>query len=92
LFGHRLHVPGITLLANSCRERLAIPTSSPSSVSLHTNDDNHDVSGYWILTGYPTVRQPARSRPNDWPYFGSIIKMLKPSERLPALTSVWVPT
>src|SRR3954468_15088794 len=21
--------------------------------SLSTNDDNHDVSGYWILTGYP---------------------------------------
>src|SRR5437867_2408195 len=21
--------------------------------SLHTNDDNPDVSGYWVLTGYP---------------------------------------
>ena len=28
-------------------------------------------------------------KPNDWPYFGSMVKMLKPSERLPALTSVW---
>jgi hypothetical protein len=27
----------------------------------------------------------------DWPYFGSIVKMLKPSQRLPALTSVWIP-
>ena len=60
--------------------------------SLHTDDDNHDVSGYWVLTGYPYGPGSARQiKPNDWPYFGSIVKMLKPSERLPALTSVWVP-
>src|SRR6478736_7609882 len=60
--------------------------------SLHTNDDNHDVSGYWVLTGYPYGPGSARQiKPNDWPYFGSIVKMLKPSEALPALTSVWVP-
>ncbi len=60
--------------------------------SLHTNDDNHDVSGYWVLTGYPYGPGSARQiKPNDWPYFGSIVKMLKPSERMPALTSVWIP-
>jgi hypothetical protein len=60
--------------------------------SLHTNDDNHDVSGYWVLTGYPYGPGSARQiKPNDWPYFGSIIKMMKPSERMPALTSVWIP-
>lgn len=60
--------------------------------SLATNDDNHDVSGYWVLTGYPYGPGSARQiKPNDWPYFGSIVKMLKPSERLPALTSVWIP-
>jgi len=60
--------------------------------SLHTNDDNHDVSGYWVLTGYPYGPGSARQiKPNDWPYFGSIVKMLRPSERLPALTSVWLP-
>ncbi len=60
--------------------------------SLHTNDDNHDVSGYWILTGYPYGPGSARQiKPNDWPYFGSIVKMLKPSERMPALSSVWIP-
>src|SRR5882762_11070569 len=60
--------------------------------SLATNDDNHDVSGYWVMTGYPYGPGSARQiKPNDWPYFGSIVKMLKPSERLPALTSVWVP-
>jgi hypothetical protein len=62
--------------------------------SMHTDDDSHDVSGYWVLTGYPypgasgTARQ---IKPNDWPYFGSVLKMLKPSEKLPALTSVWIP-
>lgn len=60
--------------------------------SLATDDNNHDVSGYWILTGYPYGPGSARQiKPNDWPYIGSVIKMLKPSERLPALTSVWLP-
>ncbi|MGD9857977.1 MAG: DUF1501 domain-containing protein, partial [Planctomycetaceae bacterium] len=27
----------------------------------------------------------------DWPYFGSIVKMLKPSEVLPPLSMVWIP-
>jgi Protein of unknown function (DUF1501) len=60
--------------------------------SLSTRDDNHDVSGYWLLTGYPYGPGSARQiKPSDWPYFGSIVKMLKPSEKLPALTSVWIP-
>jgi len=60
--------------------------------SLSTRDDNHDVSGYWLLTGYAYGPGSARQiKPNDWPYFGSIVKMLKPSEKLPALTSVWIP-
>ncbi|QDU19180.1 DUF1501 domain-containing protein [Urbifossiella limnaea] len=60
--------------------------------SLSTRDDNHDVSGYWLLTGYPYGPGSARQiKPSDWPYFGSVLRMLKPSERLPALTSVWLP-
>ncbi len=60
--------------------------------SLSTRDDNHDVSGYWLLTGYPYGPGSARQiKPSDWPYFGSVVKMLKPSEKLPALTSVWIP-
>jgi hypothetical protein len=60
--------------------------------SVHTDDNNHDVSGYWVLTGYPYGPGTARQiKPTDWPYMGSIIKMLKPSERLPALSSVWIP-
>ena len=85
------NVPGIRfceLLPRTARhaDKLAVVRS------LHTNDDNHDVSGYWVLTGYPYGPGSARQiKPNDWPYFGSIVKMLKPSERLPALTSVWIP-
>lgn len=85
------NVPGIRfceLLPRTARyaDKLAVVRS------LHTNDDNHDVSGYWILTGYPYGPGSARQiKPNDWPYFGSLVKMLKPSEQLPALTSVWIP-
>lgn len=60
--------------------------------SLSTRDDNHDVSGYWLLTGYPYGPGSARQiKPTDWPYFGSVVKMLKPSTKMPALTTVWVP-
>lgn len=60
--------------------------------SLATDDNNHDVSGYWVLTGYPYGPGSARQiKPSDWPYFGSVLKMLRPSEEVPALTSVWLP-
>jgi hypothetical protein len=85
------NVPGIRfseLLPRTARyaDKLAVVRS------LSTRDDNHDVSGYWLLTGYPYGPGSARQiKPVDWPYFGSIVKMLKPSEKLPALTSVWIP-
>ena len=85
------NVPGIQfseLLPRTSRyaDKMAIVRS------MSTRDDNHDVSGYWLLTGYPYLTGSARQiKPTDWPYFGSIIKMLKPSEKLPALTSVWLP-
>ncbi len=60
--------------------------------SLSTRDDNHDVSGYWSLPVYPYGPGSARQiKPSDWPYFGSLVKMLKPSQKMPALTSVWLP-
>ncbi len=60
--------------------------------SMHTDDDNHDVSGYWVLTGNPYGPGSARQiKPADWPYFGSVLKMVKPSVKLPALTTVWIP-
>lgn len=84
-------VPGVhfcELLPRTARHahRLAVVRS------LSTRDDNHDVSGYWLLTGYSYGPGSARQiKPTDWPYFGSIVKMLKPSEKMPALTSVWLP-
>jgi hypothetical protein len=85
------NVPGIQfceLLPRTARyaDKLAVVRS------LSTRDDNHDVSGYWLLTGYPYLTGSARQiKPTDWPYFGSVVKMLKPSDALPALTSVWIP-
>jgi hypothetical protein len=85
------NVPGIRfceLLPRTarCADKLAVVRS------LSTRDDNHDVSGYWLLTGYPYGPGSARQiKPTDWPYFGSIVKMLAPSRKLPALTAVWLP-
>lgn len=85
------NVPGIhfgELLPRTARiaDKLAVVRS------IATDDNNHDVSGYWVLTGYPYGPGSARQiKPTDWPYFGSVVKKLRPSERLPALTSVWLP-
>src|SRR5262249_42441223 len=60
--------------------------------SLCTHTDLHDASGYWILTGRQYTGQQSRQiSPKDWPYLGSVVKMLKPSPKLPAYTSVWLP-
>jgi hypothetical protein len=60
--------------------------------SICTHSDLHDASGYWVLTGYKYTGQQSRQiSPTDWPYLGSVIRMLKPSETLPAYTSVWLP-
>jgi len=60
--------------------------------SLSTDDNTHDTSGYWVLTGEKYPGGSAREiKPSDWPYFGSVVKMLKPSERVPALSTVWIP-
>jgi hypothetical protein len=60
--------------------------------SLSTNDNTHDSSGYWVWTGYKYTGPNSRTiQPNDWPYFGSVVKKLKPSETLPPLSMVWLP-
>jgi hypothetical protein len=60
--------------------------------SMSTDDNIHSSSGYWVLTGRKYVGPNARTiQPTDWPYFGSIVKMVKPSETLPPLSTVWVP-
>lgn len=60
--------------------------------SLTTHTDLHDASAYWILTGYPYKGQNSRQISNsDWPYLGSVLRQLKPSDTLPGYTSVWLP-
>jgi hypothetical protein len=60
--------------------------------SLSTNDNTHDSSGYWLWTGYKYQGPNSRTiQPTDWPYFGSLVKKLKPSETLPPLSTVWLP-
>ncbi|MDB5390100.1 MAG: hypothetical protein JWM11_5746 [Planctomycetaceae bacterium] len=85
------NVPGIQISellprTAACADKLAIVRS------ICTQNDLHDASGYWVLTGYPYLGQQSRQiSPTDWPYLGSVIKRLKPSETAPALTSVWLP-
>jgi hypothetical protein len=61
--------------------------------SLCTHSDLHDASAYWVLTGYPYKGQQSReiNRSTDWPYLGSVVRMLAPSPALPSYTSVWLP-
>ena len=60
--------------------------------SMATDDNTHSSSGHWVLTGYKYQGpNPRTIQPTDWPYFGSIVKRYKPSEKLPALSTVWLP-
>ncbi len=85
------NVPGIDfceLLPRTARiaDKLAVVRS------MATANDLHDASGYWILTGQKYVGRESRQiSPTDWPYFGSLVKMLKPGEEMPDLSSVWLP-
>src|SRR5262249_37625004 len=85
------NVPGIRfceLLPRTARiaDRLAVVRS------LCTHTDLPDASAYWVLTGYKYTGQQSRQiSPTDWPYLGSVIKMLKPSTKLPSFSSVWLP-
>jgi hypothetical protein len=85
------NVPGIDfceLLPRTARiaDKLAIVRS------MSTDDNIHSSSGYWVMTGYKYVGPNARTiQPTDWPYFGSLVKLLKPSESLPPLSTVWIP-
>ena len=78
--------------ASCCRAPPRIADKLAVVRSMSTDDNTHDTSGYWVLTGYKYPGGQRREiKPSDWPYFGSVVKMLKPSERLPALSSVWIP-
>lgn len=84
-------VPGIQfceLLPRTARiaDKLAVIRS------ISTDDNVHSSSGYRVLTGYQYQGSNARTiQTTDWPYFGSMVKMLQPSTALPGLSTVWIP-
>lgn len=60
--------------------------------SIATDSDQHEASGYHVLTGRPYAgTNPRQISPSDWPYFGSLVRVLRPSPVLPAYTTVWLP-
>lgn len=60
--------------------------------SMATDDNIHSSSGAWVLTGHKYRGTNARViSDTDWPYFGSLIKKLRPAQELPALSTVWLP-
>ncbi|MBI1312714.1 DUF1501 domain-containing protein [bacterium] len=60
--------------------------------SMSTDDNVHSSSGAWVLTGHKyRGPNPRTISPTDWPYFGSIVKRQRPSNELPALSTVWLP-
>lgn len=59
--------------------------------SLATDDPNHESGGYWINTGHKYTGPDMRAlSPTDWPTLGSVVRLLKPTER-GSLTSVMLP-
>jgi hypothetical protein len=84
------NVPGIDfceLLPRTARiaDKLAVVRS------FATDDNNHESGGYWVNTGHKYVGPDMRAlAPTDWPTLGSIIKMLKPTDRGP-FSSVMLP-
>ena len=85
------NVPGIhfgELLPRTARiaDQLAVVRS------MATDDNIHSSSGHWVLTGNKYQGANARTiQATDWPYFGSIIKRYLPSQKLPPLSTVWIP-
>jgi hypothetical protein len=59
--------------------------------SMSTGDPNHESGGYWIHTGYRYTGPNMRAvHPTDWPCLGSVVKVLKPSTKVP-FTTVMLP-
>jgi hypothetical protein len=83
-------VPGVRICellpkTAAIADRLAIVRS------MSTNDPNHESGGYWVNTGYKYTGPNMRAQhPTDWPTLGSVVKMLKPSTKVP-FSSVMLP-
>lgn len=87
----RTNVPGIDFC--ELLPRTALIADKLAVVrSISTDDNNHDSSGYQLLTGYKYIGPNSRTiQPTDWPSFASLVKMLKPSQVLPPLSAVTIP-
>ena len=85
------NIPGIQL--SELLPRTAAMADKYAVVrSLVTDSNIHSASGYYVLTGYPYQGpSPRQISITDWPYFGSIVKMLKPSEKISGYSTVWLP-
>ena len=60
--------------------------------SMATDDNIHSSSGHWVLTGTKYQGPNARTiQPTDWPFYGSQIKRYRPSDQMPALSTVMIP-
>jgi hypothetical protein len=60
--------------------------------SMFTNNNIHGGSGYWVLTGRQLPSGDGENAlPSDWPNIASIVKLLRPSERLPSFSAVTLP-
>jgi len=85
------NVPGIDfceLLPRTARiaDKLAVVRS------IATDNNQHSGSGYEVLTGNKyRGSNPRIISATDWPWFGSLVKLLKPSKVLPPLSAVWIP-
>lgn len=84
------NVPGIHL--SELLPRTATITDRLAIVrSLATDDPNHESGGYWVNTGRKYLGPDMRAlAPSDWPTLGSIVKMLRPTEKGP-FSSVMLP-
>ena len=77
---------GHSVLRAAAAHRRASPTSWPSSARCRPTTTRTTPAATGCSPATNIRPGSAREiKPTDWPYFGSIVKMLKPSERLPAL-------
>jgi len=85
------NVPGI-YLSELLPRTAALADKLAIVRSISTDIHEHSASGYHILTGYRYLGGNSRRiSPDDWPYLGSVLRMVKPSATMPAYTSVWLP-
>lgn len=83
-------VPGIHI--SELLPRIASITDKLAIVrSMSTEDPNHESGGYWVNTGHKYVGPDMRAlAATDWPTLGSLVKLLRPSEKVP-LSAIHLP-